>query len=366
MDTSARDISFDALGVCNYCRDFLASKRHVLFMDEAQRARRRDAYLERVKADGRGRAYDCVVGLSGGVDSSWVLYLAKQHGLRPLAVHMDNGWNTELAQNNIENLVDRLGVDYYTHVINWDEYRELMNAFFRADVIDVELLYDNAMLAVNYRQAKQWGIKHILGGTNTATEGMAMPKGWNWFKFDATNIRALWRTFGNGRPLQTFPLIGVVDYITCEHVRGIRWESFLDFFDYQKARALEVLVAEMSYKPYPYKHYESVFTRFYQGYLLPKKFGIDKRRLHLSTLVVAGQMTRDEALRLLQQSPYPDADALEADIQYFLNKMGWTRGELDAYLARPGKAHDAYPSERWLWNFAAGAYRRLRGGRRAA
>ena len=177
-----------------------------MFMDEAERSRMREAYIARVKADGRGKKYDCIIGLSGGVDSSWALYLAVKLGLRPLAVHMDNGWDTELAQNNIRNLVQKLGVDLHTHVIDWDEYRELMQAFFKADVIDVELLYDNAMLAVNYRQARKWGVRHILAGTNTATEGMAMPGEWNWYEVRREEYPGDMETFRQRSRIKTFPV----------------------------------------------------------------------------------------------------------------------------------------------------------------
>ena len=357
MDTSAREITFDEKGTCNFCSEFLEQSSHVLFMDEAERSRRREAYIARVKADGRGKKYDCIIGLSGGVDSSWALYLAVKLGLRPLAVHMDNGWDTELAQNNINNLVQKLGVDLHTHVIDWDEYRELMQAFFKADVIDVELLYDNAMLAVNYHQARKWGVKHILAGTNTATEGMAMPKEWNWLKFDARNIRALWKRLGNGSRIKTFPSIGVAGFICCEYLQGIKWENFLDHFIYNKAESLLILVEEIDYKPYPYKHYESVFTRFYQGYILPRKFGVDKRRLHLGTLVASGQMTREEALALLEQIPYPCEKDQEADIHYFLKKMGWSRGDLETYLARPEKSHAIYGTEKALYDFLSSFYK---------
>lgn len=357
MDTSARDITFDENGICNFCSEFLENSSHLLFMDEAERLRRREAYIARVKADCCGKKYDCIIGLSGGVDSSWTLYLAVKHGLRPLAVHMDNGWDTEVAQSNIGNLVQKLGVDLYTHVIDWDEYRELMQAFFKADVIDVELLYDNAMLAVNYRQARKWGVRHILAGTNTATEGMVIPKEWNWMKFDARNIRAIWKRFGDGSRIRTFPAIGVAGFIYCEFIQGIKWANFLDFFDYNKAESLRVLIDEMGYKPYPYKHCESVFTRFYQGYILPGKFGVDKRRLHFGTLVVSGQMTREEALVLLEKPPYPDETEQEADIHYFLKKMCWSRGDLETYLARPGKSHATYRTEKKLLSFASSVYR---------
>lgn len=351
MDISAPDIFFDEQGVCNYCREFLEKHSHVLFKDEFQRTEERNGLVAKIKKAGRGKRYDCVIGVSGGVDSAWTLYQAVKSGLRPLAVHMDNGWNSELAQSNIENLVRKLGIDLYTHVIDWDEYRRLMQAFFDADVIDVELLYDNAMQAVNYRQAKQHGVKWILAGTNQATEGMRIPSTWNWFKYDKKNIKSLARKFGHGMRLKTFPAIGISDLIYYRFIRRIKWVSFLDYFDYQKSDALIILGKNLGYKPYPYKHYESVFTRFYQGHLLPEKFGVDKRRLHLSTLVISKQMNRAEALSLMDQSPYPSQQELESDIQYFLKKMQWSNDQFREYLLRKERLHAEYGSEKPFWDF---------------
>jgi N-acetyl sugar amidotransferase len=358
MDTSAADITFDANGVCNYCTEFLERSGHILHKEPAQRAAERDAFIAKVKAAGRGKRYDCVIGVSGGVDSSLGLVLAVQHGLRPLAVHMDNGWNSELAQNNIANLVRTLGVDLETHVIDWVEYRQLMQAFFDADVLDVELLYDNAMVAVNYRQAAKHGVKYVLTGANNATEGMRIPERWNWFKYDARNIRGIGKRFG-GVKLKTFPAIGTLGLLWLGVIRRIHWVAFLDYFEYNKFEALDTLEREYGYKRYPYKHYESVFTRFYQGYILPEKFGVDKRRVHLSTLVVSGQLTRDDALKGLEGIPYPGADALQDDIDYFLKKMRWTREQLAAYLARPEIPHSAYPSEKPLWDSLIKPYRKV-------
>ena len=358
MDTSASDIVFDDCGVCNYCTEFLEGSLELRNRDSASRQSGLDILLNKVRAAGRGKPYDCVVGVSGGVDSSWALVQTVRLGLRPLAVNMDNGWNSELAQNNIANLVRGLGVALYTHVINWIEYRNLMQAFFDADVIDVELLYDNAMMAVNYRQAASHGVKFILAGTNQVTEGMRIPPGWNWHKLDARNIRALGKQFGGVR-IKTFPAIGALGYIVFERVRGIRWISFNDFLDYNKFEALDVLRREYGYKPYPYKHYESIFTRFYQGYILPTKFGVDKRRLHLSTLVASGQMTRDDALKGTEGLAYPSDAALEEDKDYFVKKMGWTRDDLARYIARPQKPHSAYPSEKPRWDFLVRVYRRF-------
>jgi N-acetyl sugar amidotransferase len=357
MDTSASGILFDALGRCNYCRNFEQRLATYQPASAAELKRRLEELVARVKADGRGKPYDCIVGISGGADSAFTLYSVKKQGLRPLAVHMDNGWNSELAVNNIENLVRKLDVDLHTHVINWNEYRRLMQAFFDADVVDVELLYDNAMLAVNYQAANKYGIKWILGGTNTTTEGMEMPDTWNWFKFDKKNILALARR--SRTKIDTFPTIGTLEYVFNKAVRRVRWLPFLDYFDYFKPKCIEILVSEVGYRTYPYKHYESIFTRFYQGYILPTKFHIDKRKLHLSTLLMSGQLTRDEALRTMDRIPYPSHADLQRDIDYFVKKMGWTQEQLDEYLARPQVPHARYGTEKPLWDRFARLARRL-------
>jgi N-acetyl sugar amidotransferase len=351
MDTSASDITFDEYGVCNYCTEFLSRSSDILFKAPSQRQHELDIFVEKVKRDGKSNAYDCIVGVSGGVDSSTALVYVVNLGLRPLAVHMDNGWNSELAQNNIANLVRSLGVDLYTHVIDWDEYRKLMQAFFDADVIDVELLYDNAMLAVNFQQAAKYGVRYILAGTNESTEGMRIPETWLWFKYDKKNIQALARQFG-GTQLKTFPAIGTIDYYWYRLIRKIRWISFLDYFEYNKFDALEMLQLNYGYKPYPYKHYESIFTRFYQGYILPRKFGVDKRRVHLATLVSSRQLAREDALLGLRGVPYLSEQEMEDDKRYFAKKMNWTLAQVEDYIARPAKLHSDYPSEKLLWDRA--------------
>ncbi|TAN42076.1 MAG: N-acetyl sugar amidotransferase [Nitrospirae bacterium] len=362
MDTGAKDITFDDDGVCNYCTDFLRLSGRFFRKEASLRRHELDVFISKVKADAKGKRYDCVLGVSGGVDSSWALVQAVKHGLRPLAVHMDNGWNSELAQNNIANLVRALGVDLYTHVIEWGEYQRLMQAFFDADVIDVELLYDNAMRAVNYRQAAKYGIKCILSGSNDATEGMRMPEEWNWFKLDVRNIRAIGRQFGGVR-LDTFPYMGTLAYIWYSFIRGIRWVPFLNYFEYNKFAASDTLQGEYGFKPYPYKHYESVFTRFYQGYILPNKFGVDKRRLHLSSLIVSGQMDREEALKVLEGIPYPSDKDVENDKRYFIKKMGWTMAQLSEYISRSEKSHLTYPSEKPMWDWIVSHTKPLRSGK---
>jgi len=356
MDSTAAGITFDAAGVCNYCTSFMAVLGTYQKPSRVEQEAHLAEFVARVKHDGAGKEYDCIVGLSGGADSSYTLYTVKRLGLRPLAVHMDNGWDSELAAHNIANLVRHLDVDLYTHVIDWEEYRTLMQAFFDANVIDVELLYDNAMAAVNYQKAAGYGIRWILAGTNTATEGMPMPSNWNWFKFDKRNIASIARRFALAS-LETFPSIGTFDFIRYRLLDRISWVSFLDYLDYDKNRCVQTLVDELGYRPYPYKHYESVFTRFYQGHILPTKFHVDKRKLHLSTLVCSGQMTREAAVADLLHSPYPSQAQLVEDTLYFLKKMGWTRPQLDEYLARPEVPHTAYGSEKKLFERMWGLYR---------
>ena len=233
-----------------------------------------------------------------------------------------------------------------------------MQAFFDSDVVDVELLYDNAMFAVNYQQAGKYGIKHILAGTNQATEGMRMPQGWNQLKFDKKNIKSIAKQFGNVS-LKTFPSIGVLGRVWHEFVRKNKWESFLDLFDFNKNEAMNILQRDYGYKPYPFKHYESIFTRFYQGFILCNKFNVDKRKVHFSTLIAAKQMTREEALKGLEGIAYPSEADLQRDRTYFLKKMGWTSEQLDSYINRPPKAHSDYPTEKPLFDWLMKLYRIL-------
>jgi len=359
MDVTAREITFDEEGRCNYCSEFIARAGVELFKDPTQRQADLEQLVQRLRTEGQGHRYDCVMGLSGGVDSSSAIVRAVELGLRPLAVHMDNGWNSELAQSNIEHLVRGLDVDLVTYVIDWREYRALMQAFFAADVIDIELLYDNAMYAVNYQQAHRWRTRWILAGTNLATEGMRIPAAWNWLKYDKRNIKALRRSFDSGS-LRSFPAIGTLAYSWNLLVRRVQWVSFLDYFEFNKAEAIAVLQRDFNYKPYPHKHYESVFTRLYMGYILPMKFDVDMRRVDYSNLIVSGQMTREEALHLLATPPYPSQRDLDRDIAYFQKKLGWTPEEWAHYLARPERSHLDFSSERGLYTAIRDLSRRIR------
>ncbi len=349
MDTTANDIVFDDNGVCNYCTAFLKRLEDAQCRTVDLRTHR-DDFLAKVKSNGKGKEYDCIIGVSGGVDSSYALYLAVKYGLRPLAVHLDNGWNSELASHNIANMINKLGVDLYTHVIDWEENRDLQLSFFKANVVDLELLMDNAMLALNYRQAAKYGLKYILSGCNIATEGMRIPANWNHFKYDVHNIRQIHKRYGTF-PIKTHPLFSVADYVRYAIIYRIKWVSFLDYIPYNKFDALEILKREFGYRPYPYKHYESVFTRFYQGYILPRKFGYDKRRVHLSNLIVSGQITRQEAMRMLECSPYPDPRQEEQDRIFVMKKLGFTEEDFNRYMVEEEVPHQMYGSEKGIWDY---------------
>lgn len=346
MDTTACDIVFDKEGGCNYCTEF-QEKLDLAQAKVVDHQAHRDKFIAQVKANGKGKEYDCIVGVSGGVDSSYALYLAVKNGLRPLAVHLDNGWNSELASHNITSMVSKLGVDLYTHVIDWEENKDLQLSFFKANVVDIELLMDNAMTAVNYQQAAKYRLRYILSGCNSATEGMRIPPHWNNFKLDAYNIKQIHKRFGS-IPIKTHPLISSTDYLLYKFIRRITWVPFLDYFVYNKAEALALLQKEFGYKPYPFKHYESVFTRFYQGYILPRKFGYDILRVYLATLVISGQISRDEAMKKLREPAYPDPRQEEQDRIFVMKKLGFTDESFAEYIRAPAIPHKTYGSEKWV------------------
>ena len=358
MDSTAHEIEFTAHGTCNFCDDFMERAKSSIDLVDAEREANLDAFVELVKKQGAGKRYDAIIGLSGGLDSSWALIKALELGLRPLAVHMDNGWNDQLSQNNISNLVKRLGVDYHANVMPWKDYDQTVKAFLKADVVDVELLYDNAAFTTCYQAAARYGVKYILGGQNDATEGLRMSKHWNWNKFDKKNMVAISKIFGGGEA-RRLPLTGSLGFVYYEYIKGVKWISFLNYFKFNKPNVVKILVDEYDYQPYPYKHYESVLTRFYQGYILPNKFNIDKRKGHLSALVLTGILDRDEALELLSEIPYASAIELERDRSYVLDKLGMSSEELDDYIRRPRVEHDFYPSEVNFWRMLSRVKRRF-------
>lgn len=331
---------FDPAGVCSFCRGFDATWATI---ERRRAAGELDRIVGQIKAAGEGKAHDCIIGLSGGVDSSYLAHVAVSFGLRPLAIHLDNGWDSELAIGNISRLVTGLGLELETLVIDWREFKDLQVAYFKSSVIDIEVLTDHAITAFAFAMARREGVKYILSGNNVATE-YGMPPSWNYNKQDLRNLRAIARKFG-GPKLDTFPRASGMKLLF-DQLRGVRSIDLLNLVDYNRHAAIATLSREYGYRPYGAKHYESLFTRFYQAHVLPEKFGVDKREAHLSSLVRSRQLTRDEALEELDEPLY-DPETLREHRAYVLKKLGFTDAEFDRIMAEPPKAHTAYPNDRW-------------------
>lgn len=352
MDESDLTIRFDDDGTCHHC---------IAAQEGFKKLRARQdplngalaALAAQIKAAGAGKPYDAVLGLSGGVDSSYVAWLAHTFGLRVLAVHMDNGWNAEIAVSNIRGIIDRCGLALDTVVIDWPEFRDLQRAFIQAGVVDIEMLTDHAISGALKKTAIRHRASYILSGTNYATEH-GMPAGWTWNKQDLVNIRDIHRRFGTV-PLRTFPQMGLIrSVLQSQFGHGARVVAPLDLVPYRRDRAMAVLAAETGWRNYGAKHQESTFTKFYQAYILPLKFGIDKRKPHLSALIRNGEITRDGALQALAQPAYAPADAAR-DKVFVLKKLGFSEAEFDRLMAAPAVPHDSYRSDlkvrlalRWL------------------
>jgi N-acetyl sugar amidotransferase len=341
MDTTDPAITFDEDGRCSHCRDAeIALAR--LPRDDAETDARLAEIAERIRAAAPDDEYQCLVGLSGGVDSSYVALQAARLGLRVLAVHFDNGWNSEIAVSNIEKLCTTLDLDLVTEVIDWREFRDLQRSFLLASVIDVELVTDHAIFATMLRLAREHGIRYVLSGNNAATESI-LPRAWVWPKQDKRNIAAIHERFGSV-PLTTFPTCGIVRWGMARYAGlGPRYVELLNALRFRKDEAMAELEAEVGWRYYGGKHYESTFTRWYQAHLLPEKFGVDKRLAHLSSLVANGELGRDEALAALDEPLY-EPGALAEDEAFVAKKLGFTAEELDAILAAEPVPHDAYPS----------------------
>jgi N-acetyl sugar amidotransferase len=340
MDTSDPEITFDQDGVCSHCHEY---ERRVAadVLPQPAGERRLEETAERIKRDGRRRRYDCILGLSGGVDSTYVAYLTKQLGLRPLALHLDNGWDSDVAVRNIHNIVRKLDIDLETHVLDWEEFRSLQLAFLRASTPDSEIPTDHAIVASLFEAAAKHRVRWIMNGANVVTELMVPPT-WSHGHYDWGYIKAMNERFGT-QPLRTFPHFGVMRQHYWQQLRGIRDLFVLNFVDYDKPRAIEVLKRELDWEPYGAKHYENVYTKFFQGQILPQKFGFDKRRPHLSCLILDDKLSRDEALAEVEH-PAIDPEELRRDRVFVAKKLGLSEAEFDEIMALPRKTFWDYPS----------------------
>jgi N-acetyl sugar amidotransferase len=361
MDTSDPLIEFDEKGQCNHCRDFEKLMKTMPQSPEEKEGKLQQS-VEAIKKAGKGKRYDCISGVSGGVDSSYVTYKLKEFGLRPLVVHLDNGWNSELAVMNIENIIRKTGFDLFTRVLNWEEFRRLQVAYLKSSVLDLEALSDHAIYATIYEQAVKQGVKYIVAGGNVATEGI-LPLSWRYDRklTDAVNIKSIFKQFDGGK-LKDFPLLPIQKFAFYHKVKGIKQVNLLDYMHYVKAEAKQTIIDELGWRDYGGKHYESIITRFYQGYILPKKFGIDKRRAHLSTLVAAGQITREEALEKMKE-PIMPPEILRQDLEYVPKKLGLTQKEFEEIMALPPKGHFDYPTDSSLRDLIFNFNRRLKKGK---
>jgi len=350
MDVTDPAITFDGEGVCSYCRKFEREQRPVLERAKGpEGAAALQRFVDEMRAEGRGKDYDCLIGISGGVDSSYVAWKSKQLGLRPLAVHFDSGWNSELAVYNIENVVKKLNLDLVTFVVDWGEMADLQLAFFKASLANCDIPTDHGFLAVLYHTAGKHGIKTLISGGNLATESI-LPWSWGYNAADLRHLRAVHRQFGT-RPLENYPTLKFYErYFFYPIVRGIREVRILNFLPYDKDAAKVLIQRELGWRDYGGKHYESVFTRFFQAYYLPTKFGFDKRKAHLSSLIVSGQMTRDEALAEMNKPTAPH-DLMQRDKGFIAKKMGISLEEFERIIALPPLTYKDFASNEWLFDF---------------
>lgn len=334
------NLVLDENGVCNHCHWYYSEAAYYLKQGQEGEHLLRDT-IKAIKEYGKNKQYDCLIGLSGGVDSSYVAYKAEQLGLRALCVHFDNGWNSEQAVMNIHHIVNKLGFDLSTYVINWEEFKDLQLAYLKASVIDIEVLTDHAIYGTMFKIAKDNDIKYVLGGHNVVTEGV-LPYHWTYNKKDYINIKAIHKKYGE-KALQTYPFL---DKKMKKFIKesGVEFVNYLNWMPYVKDDVKEVLKKELDWQDYGGKHYESIWTRFYQGYILPVKFGVDKRKAHFATLICSGQMTREQALEEMKKPAYDDA-LFQVDKEFVLKKLGLSEQEFDKIMQLPVRNHREFDTE---------------------
>ena len=356
MDTSDPWIIFDDQGVCSHCHNYDAMMRSLGSSND--RAAKLAEIVRTLKAAGTGKDYDCIMGLSGGVDSSYLAwYAVKKLGLRPLVVHVDAGWNSELAVHNIQNIVQRLNLDMHTLVIDWEEIQDLQQAYFRSGVANLDVPQDHAFIAALYQEARKYGLRYILSGGNLQTESI-LPNAWGYDASDQISLLAIHKKFGK-RPLKNYPILNNFNrFFYYPYVIRMRTFRPLEYIDYNKRDAKALLMNQLGWRDYGGKHYESVFTKFFQSYYLPVKFGYDKRKAHLASLVVSGQITRDDALEELETPPF-DPVEVRQELEYFSKKIGISMDEFATILEKEPKSYADYPNGEGLFDRLRALKRRL-------
>lgn len=343
MDTTDPNITFDENGHCNHCRSYFERLPKVVFPG-AEGQRKLEQEIAAIKKAGKRKPYDCLIGLSGGIDSSYVAYLVKKLGLRPLAVHFDSGWNSEQAVRNIENIVQKLNIDLFTEVCDWPEMQDLQLSYIKAGVINADIPMDQAFMTVLYRIARKQNIRYLVAGHNYETEAI-MPEAWVFNNRDSVNLNAIQKRFGKLK-LRRYPHASLWERLYTRYFFDLDILPILNYGEsYNKEKAMKVLENQLGWQYYGGKHYESVFTRFYQGYYLIKRFNVDKRRAHFSTLICSNQFTRAQALEELQKPAYPSQSLLEQDLEYIPKKLGISRNEFDKIMQEPVHSHYDFPNE---------------------
>ncbi len=343
MDTTDPLIYFDEKGICNHCRSYKTYKDKYMLVG-AESERKTEKMVAEIKKSGEGKDYDCIMGLSGGVDSSYLAYFAtKVLGLRALVVHVDTGWNSELAVNNIENIVKILGLDLHTLVVDWNEMRDLQRAFFKSSVPNCDVPQDHAFIAALYSEARKYDLHHILNGGNMSTESI-LPASWGYDAADLIHIEDIHDRFGE-RKLKSFPRISFFEKsIKYPYIFKLKVHRPLELIPYNKEEVKQFLVKELGWRDYGGKHFESKFTQFFQAHYLPVKYGFDKRLAHLSSLIVSGQMTKKEALVEMERPLY-DPIQLEEDRDFFIKKLGFSKTEWEKIMSLPPKTEHDYKNE---------------------
>ena len=351
MDTTDSAIVFDANGVCDHCTTFDTKVKPNWHTGERGETELR-ALVHEIKATAKGKDFDCIIGMSGGIDSSYLTYIATEFGLRPLVFHVDAGWNSQEAVNNIEKLVDKLGLDLYTEVIDWQEMRDLQLAYFKSGVPHIDSPQDHAFFATMYKFAEKYNIKYILTGANLSTECIRNPIEWMYYQSDSIQLKDIHDKFGT-RPLVNYPTTSILRHkVWLPYIKGIKVVRPLNSVAYDKAAAVKLLTEKFGWQPYPQKHFESRFTRFYEGYWLPTKFGFDTRKVQFASLIVTGQMTREEALEKLKV-PALDAATVRQESEYVANKLEISTDELQGYMDAPNKTYRDYRSQEAFYMMGA-------------
>ncbi|MBI5692940.1 MAG: N-acetyl sugar amidotransferase [Verrucomicrobia bacterium] len=352
MDTSDPRIVFDERGVCDHCRGFYRDVLPNWHPNERGKEMFRRE-VAAIKKQARGKPYDCIMGMSGGLDSSYLLHLAvAEFGLRPLVFHVDGGWNTDIAVNNIQMLVEKLGLELFTEVISWPAMRDFQLAFFKSGTPHLDIPQDHAFFGTMFHFANKYGVKCILNGGNFSTECIRNPKDWLYYGTDMPMINDIRARFCT-TDMEGYPFSGILYHkVFLRYVKGIRVVRPLNYLPYTKATAIQTLSEKYGWKSYPQKHFESRFTKFYEGYWLPTRFGYDTRRVQYSSLIVTEQMTRAEALKRLESPPY-DPAVIDEEFEYIATKLGIGVEELQHYHQMPLKWFRDYKNQEWLFDLGA-------------